>query len=433
MMVCNRSRRLPIEDHKRLVTPRDLRRWLVVTGLAAAVLLSGCSQDPVKQALAGLRRGTAAQRRAAAEELGKMKDVRAVEPLILALQDPDDSVADAAAGALGRIADPRAIRPLAAALKKPATRWSAADALVGLGVPALDTVIAALNNPDVEVSKALLPHLKQHNVKDPRLVEPLVRQLRSNDWFVRHSAAESLGRIGDLRAVEPLAHALRDDNRIVREEVARVLGEMGDRRAVDALLIALRELDTAEAARALGKLGDPRALEPLAAAFHGDDIGMRSPAAEGLGLMRDPRALDVLLAEILNWELRTAVGNGLTAAHWKPSTEREQVYLWICQGNAAALARARAQTCRVLLEDVQSMDKPRIDHAVFALVSLGWEDMVPELKRILEENGHEEMAETYLNCGHDELRVAAKIWGNRHKYAITPYGGSRKTSWGAWR
>jgi hypothetical protein len=97
------------------------------------------------------------------------------------------------------------------------------------------------------------------------------------------------------------------------------------------------------------------------------------------------------------------------------------------------LARARAQTCRVLLEDVQSMDKPRIDHAVFALVSLGWEDMVPELKRILEENGHEEMAETYLNCGHDELRVAAKIWGNRHKYAITPYGGSRKTSWGAWR
>jgi HEAT repeat protein len=415
------------------MTLPGLRRWLAVTGLAATVLLSGCSQDPVKQALAGLRRGTAAQRRFAAEELGKMKDVRAVEALILALQDPDDSVADAAAAALGRIADPRAIRPLAAALKKPATRWSAAGALVGLGAPALDTVIAALSNPDVEVSKALLPHLKQHNVKDPRLVEPLVRQLRSNDWFVRHSAAESLGRIGDLRAVEPLAHALRDDNRIVREEVARVLGEMSDRRAVDALLVALRELDTAEAARALGKLGDPRALEPLTATFHGDDIGMRSPAAEGLGLMRDRRALDVLLAEILNWELRTAVGNGLTAADWKPSTEREQVYLWICQGNAAALARARAQTCRVLLEDVQSMDKPRIDHAVFALVSLGWEDMVPELKRILEESGHEEMAETYLNCGHDELRTAAKIWGNRHNYAITPYGGSRKTSWGAWR
>jgi hypothetical protein len=260
-----------------------------------------------------------------------------------------------------------------------------------------------------------------------------VRQLRSNDWFVRHSAAESLGRIGDLRAVEPLANALRDDNRMVREEVARVLGEMGDRRAVDALLIALRELDTAEAARALGKLGDVRALEPLAAALHGDDIGMHSPAAEGLGLMRNPCALEVLLAEILNWELRTAVGNGLTAANWKPTTEREQVYLWICQSNADALARARAQTCRVLLEDVKSKDKPRIDHAVFALVSLGWDDMVPELRRILEDSGHEEMAETYLNCGHDELRLAAKIWGNRHKYAITPYGGSRKTSWGAWQ
>jgi HEAT repeat protein len=312
---------------------RGLPRRLAVTVLAALVLLSGCSRDPVKQALAGLRRGAAPQRRVAAEELGKMKDARAVEPLIAALQDPDDSVAEAAAAALGRIADPRAIRPLAAALQRPATRWSAADALVGLGAPALDTVIAALTNPDVETSKALLPHLKQHNVKDPRLVEPLVRQLRSSDWFVCHSAAESLGRIGDLRAVEPLASALRDDNRMVQEEVARVLGEMGDRRAVDALLIALRELDTAEAARPLGKLGDPRALEPLATTLHGDDIGMRGPAAEGLGLMRDPRALEVLLAEILNWE----------------------------------------------------------------------------------------------------LRIAAKVWGNRHKYAITPYGGSRKTSWGAWQ
>ena len=429
MMVCNQSWR----DRKRLLARQALGRWFVVAALVAAVLLPGCSRDPVKQATAGLRRGTAAQRRSAAEELGTMRDARAVEPLIVALQDADDSVADAAAAALGRIADPRAIRPLAAALKRPATRWSAADALVGLGAPALDTVIAALNNPDVETNKALLPHLKQHNVKDPRLVEPLVRQLRSNDWFVRHSAAESLGRIGDLRAVEPLANALRDDNRIVREEVARVLGEMGDRRAVDALLVALRDLNTAEAARALGKLGDARALEPLAATLHGDDIGMRSPAAEGLGLMRDPRAIDVLLAEILNWELRTAVGNGLAAANWKPTNAREQVYLWVCQSNAAALARARAQTARVLLAGVQSKDKPRIDHAVFALVSLGWEDMVPELKRILEEGGHEEMAETYLNCGHDELRAAAKAWGDRHKYAITPYGGSRKTSWGAWR
>jgi hypothetical protein len=160
---------------------------------------------------------------------------------------------------------------------------------------------------------------------------------------------------------------------------------------------------------------------------------MRGPAAEGLGLMRDPRALEVLVAEILNWELRTAVGDGLTAAHWKPATEREQVYFWICQSNGAALARAREQTCRVLLEDVRSKDKPRIDHAVFALLSLGWADMVPELKRILEEEGDEKMAETYLNCGYDDLKAAAKAWGSRHGYAITPYGGSRKTSWGDWR
>jgi hypothetical protein len=43
------------------------------------------------------------------------------------------------------------------------------------------------------------------------------------------------------------------------------------------------------------------------------------------------------------------------------------------------------------------------------------------------------MAETYLNCGHEDLRAAAKAWGDKHGYAITPFGGSRKTSWGAWQ
>jgi HEAT repeat protein len=401
--------------------------------LLASVLLSGCSGDPVRQKIQALRRSDAATRRAAAEDLGKMGDPRAVEPLIAALHDPDESVGNAAAVALGQSGDLRAVRPLAAALKQAAIRWSAARGLVELGNPALGTLVAALSDEDVEISKALLAHLKQYGIKDPRLVQPLLRQLRSGDWFVRRSAAELLGGTRDPRAVEVLTEALQDENRLVREEVARVLGEIGDARVVEALLRALQDRNTAEVARALGKIGDPRALEPLAAVFHGEDVVMRAAAAEGLGLMKDPRALAVLLAEMLNWELRSAVGDGLAAANWKPATEREQVYFWICRSDAPALAQAREQTCRILLEDVQSKDKPRIDHAVFALVSLGWADTIPELKRILNENGHEEMAETYLNCGHEDLRAAARAWGDRHGYRIKPYGGSNKASWGAWR
>jgi HEAT repeat protein len=412
---------------------KHVSSWLILAALILAALLSGCSRDPVKQKIRGLRSGRVSQRLAAAQELGSLKNPRAVGPLVTALRDRDESVAEAAAVALGQIGDSRAIPALAGALDQPAARWRAAEALVGMGAPALNAVLAALSRGDVQVSKALLCHLKQHEVRDRRLVEPLLKQLHSSDWLVRQSAAESLGRIGDPCAVDGLVVALRDDNRLVREEAARGLGEMGDARAVDALLGALRDLKTGQAARALGRIGAVRALEPLTVVLRGEEVAMRGPAAEGLGLMRDPRARAVLLGEILNWELRTAVGDGLTAAHWQPTTPREQVYLWICQSNGTALAQAREQTCRILLEDVRSKDKPRVDHAVFALLSLGWPDLIPELKRILEEEGDEKMAETYLNCGHEALRAAAQAWGDQHGYRISPFGGSRKTSWGAWR
>ena len=168
-------------------------RWVPAT-LIVAVSLSGCSQDPVKQKMRALRRGPVEQCAAAAKELGALKEPRAVGPLSAALQDQDESVANAAALALGQIGDPRAIAPLAAALRRAATRWNAAEALVALGAPALESILAALSDGDAQVSKALITHLKQHEVKDRRLVEPLLKQLHSSDWLVRQAAAESLGR-----------------------------------------------------------------------------------------------------------------------------------------------------------------------------------------------------------------------------------------------
>ena len=416
-----------------MIMLKKSRFRLVPAALVVGVLLSGCSRDPVKQRMRELQRGPVPQRLAAVQELGVLKDARAVGPLIAALQDPQESIADAAAVALGRIGDPRAIGPLAAALSHPATRWSAAEALVEMGDPALGPLVTALSGADVQVCKALLVHLKQHEVKDHRLVEPLLRQLHSSDWLVRQSAAESLGRIGDPCAVDGLITALRDDNRLVREEAARVLGEMGDARAVDALLDALRNLNTAQAARALGRIGDARALEPLAAVFRGRRGRDARPRGRGAG--SDEERPCARRASGGDPEL----GIADRGWRWPGGGELETLY-----GAGASLpldlpeqrrrpGAGAQQTCRVLLEDVKSKDKSRLDHAVFALLSLGWTDMVPELKRVLEEEGDEKMAETYLNCGYDDLKTAAKAWGGRHGYAITPYGGSRKTSWGDWR
>ena len=76
-------------------------------------------------------------RTAAAEALGKIGDVRAVDPIIAALRDPKWTVSANAAEALGRIGDPRAVGPLKAALKDGSrdVRQAAAVALAQIEKP----------------------------------------------------------------------------------------------------------------------------------------------------------------------------------------------------------------------------------------------------------------------------------------------------------
>jgi len=98
-------------------------------------------------------------RRAAATALGELGDARAVQPLIEALKDGDNSIATIAAKALGEIGSGEAVEPLIFALKD-----------------------------------------KRHTV--------------------RAQAATALGHLRDVRAVEPLIMALQDKEHQVRCEAA---------------------------------------------------------------------------------------------------------------------------------------------------------------------------------------------------------------------
>ena len=132
-------------------------------------------------------------RRDAAFRLEKIRDPRAVEPLIGALADKQWEVRMYAADALGEIGDPRAVEPLIGALNHDAeVRGHAAHALGKIGDAA---------------------------------VEPLLDALADNSWS-REAAADALGSIGDPRAVEPLIGALTDTREEVSEAAARALGEI---------------------------------------------------------------------------------------------------------------------------------------------------------------------------------------------------------------
>ena len=97
--------------------------------------------------------------------MGEIGDVRAVEPLVAALQSSNDYV-----------------------------RRTAVELLIKIGMPAMEPLIAALKNPE---------------------------------WYARLAAAEALGKIGNAHAVELLIAALKESSKYVRLAAAEALDRLG--------------------------------------------------------------------------------------------------------------------------------------------------------------------------------------------------------------
>ncbi len=206
----------------------------------------------------------------------------AVESLIHALRDEDPRVRIIAVSILGRIGDARAVEPLVGMFRDQFFKVGeeAVSALAAIGEPAVETVIRALQDMD-----------------------PIVRYL----------AVDALKSIGSKRAVEPLIQAQKDGNRDVRSAVAVALGTIGDPRAVDALSQALRDEDKGvrfEAAKALVKVGEPTI--PFVKAFENGDIELRKKLEAVLGelgwMPKNPTEQAYYWIATRRWELLTGLG-----------------------------------------------------------------------------------------------------------------------------
>jgi HEAT repeat protein len=130
----------------------------------------------------------------------------------------------AAIEALSEVRDSRVIEPLVFALKDKDhyIRAMAASALGAIGdVSALPGLLAASNDPSWEVRKATVESLGR--LKDPRSVDPLAERLKDSDHDVRLAAAEALGQVGDVRALDRLIVALVDEDSPVRQMAASAL------------------------------------------------------------------------------------------------------------------------------------------------------------------------------------------------------------------
>ncbi len=95
-----------------------------------------------------------------------------------------------------------------------------------------------LNRIRSNIAKALA------NTKDSQAVYPLLYCLnnREENYKVKLSCAEALGKIGDRYAVLPLMNILKDENEssvYVKESAISALGMIGDEKAVDSLVSIL--------------------------------------------------------------------------------------------------------------------------------------------------------------------------------------------------
>jgi HEAT repeat protein len=304
-----------------------------IKGLVKALSYFGSSLDFRNREMDKIREASAV-RRAAARALGQVGDPRAVEPLIATLEHWGDAdVRKAAAEALVKIGAP-AVEPLIAALKDEVewVRKAAAWALVKIGAPAVEPLIAALKDGDKGVRRAaaeVLDELKWQPGCDEAgayywttkrqwnecvkigapAVEPLSAALKDWDADVRRAAAWALGQIGDARAVEPLSVALRDADKNVREAAVGALDKLkwqpGNDEAGAYYWITKRKWGKCV------EIGAP-AVEPLIAAFKDWDADVRLAAAETLGQI-GALAVRSLIAALKDgeWDVRKAAVEAL--------------------------------------------------------------------------------------------------------------------------
>lgn len=136
------------------------------------------------------------------------------------------------------------------------------------------------------------------NIKDSRLVQPLMDAMEDCDWNVRREAAIALGNMGSRKAAPALMKRLYDEQPPVRISVVEALGKIGDRKSLRPLAKILEE-DGDEGVKrqiikAFGEIRDNSVVPDLIKALEDSSSGVRIAAAEALGNMRDGRAIDPL-------------------------------------------------------------------------------------------------------------------------------------------
>ena len=178
-----------------------------------------------------------------ARALGKIavNAVAAVNALSEALFDEDYYVKLSSAWALGKIKDIRAVQPLLRLIKGGGAKvftMHGSQSEIDQSQPVTETLkTEGMKYLDVQISaiKAL------GEIRDESAVGGLVAELSDDAGQIRCAVALSLGKIGSKKAVPALIESLNDKIWYMRRDSAIALGKIGDMKAVEALIGKLQD------------------------------------------------------------------------------------------------------------------------------------------------------------------------------------------------
>ena len=197
------------------------------------------------------------RRKDAAITLGEMGDERAIAPLLIALRDSEWNVREAAQDALaqigppaveplikalreyqirtfviqvlGKIKDERVLDPLMLQLRNEEFKDIATKALIEVGLPAVERLMAVLNDKDKNVRKHAVIVLGEIGVSEA--IEPLIDATRDEDWMVRLQAIAALDLIGDDRGKPAIKALTKDPDFVVQMRAERIIWDWKKKRS----------------------------------------------------------------------------------------------------------------------------------------------------------------------------------------------------------
>ena len=205
----------------------------------------------------------------------------------------------------------------------PKARAFAAHALGEITEPAekrraLDALIIALEDDRPEVRAEAAGSLGE--LREPAAIPGLVKRLGDGVAVVRQNAAIALGTIGHPDGFEPLAESLAEGPADLRFQAATSLAEIDQKRSQPLLVKALADKDpqvVGAAALSLGAIGDATSIAALVAHLDDVDPAARFDVAYALAELKDPAGRRVLAEALTDperaWDAVTALANLGTA------------------------------------------------------------------------------------------------------------------------